>query len=221
VRGFVYNEGMRYKYFLFDWDGSLANTLSDWFRVHKKILLNNGVKVSDEVVCRETFGSLDARELGIANVEKYLEEIEQEIRPSLDSAVLNSSVREVLEMIKKNGGKVGIMTDSKKKWVKHALKNNGLKELVDVFLGREDVVNRKPDPEIIFKSLEYMGGKISETIVTGDNWKDIQAARAAGVESCLYFPKRYGEFYKRDDQLRLGATYVIEDFTELRQVVGL
>lgn len=212
---------MRYKYFLFDWDGSLANTLPDWFRVHKKILLNNEIKVSDEVVCQETFGKLDAGELGITNVEKYLDEIEQEIRPSLDSAVLNPGAREVLEMIKKNGGKIGIMTDSKKKWVKHALKNNGLKELVDVFLGREDVTERKPDPEIVFKSLEYMGGKRGEALVTGDNWKDIQAARAAGAESCLYFPKRYEEFYKREDQLRLGATYVIEDFTELRQIVGL
>lgn len=199
----------------------MANTLSDWFRVHKKVLSNNGIKVSDEVVCQETFGKLDAGELGITNVEKYLDEVEQEIRPSLDSAVLNMGVREVLETIKKNGGKVGIMTDSKKKWVKHALKNNGLRELVDVFLGREDVVNRKPDPEIVFKSLEYMGGKRGETLVTGDNWKDIQAAKAAGVESCLYFPKRYEEFYKREDQIRLGATYVIEDFMELRQVVGL
>ncbi|MFZ3068746.1 MAG: HAD family hydrolase [Microgenomates group bacterium] len=212
---------MRYKYFLFDWDGSLANTLSDWFRVHKKILLNNGIKVADEVVCQETFGKLDVGELGITNVEKYLDEIEQEIRPSLDGAVLNPGVREILETIKKSGGKVGIMTDSKKKWVKHALKNNGLKELVDVFLGREDVTERKPDPEVIFKSLEYMGGKIGETLVTGDNWKDIQAARAAGVESCLYFPKRYEEFYKREDQLRLGATYVIDDFTELRPIADL
>lgn len=209
---------MKYKYFLFDWDGSLADTLPDWFRVHKKILLQNGVKVSDETICQETFGKTDARELGVTDVEKYLDDIEKEILPSLDNAVLNPNVKEILEAIKSKGGKVGIMTDSKKRWVKHALRNNGLRSLVDVFLGREDVENRKPDPEIVFKALKYMGGNVSETIVTGDSWKDVQAAKAAMADSCLYFPKKYEEFYDKKSQMSLGATYVIEDFGKLENL---
>jgi HAD superfamily hydrolase (TIGR01509 family) len=210
---------MKYKYFLFDWDGSLANTLEDWYRVHKKILLQNGIKVTDEVVCQETFGKLDARELGITNAEKYLDDIETEILPSLEKAVLNPEVIEVLTYIKSQGGKVGIMTDSKKRWVKHALRNNGLRDLVDVFLGREDVEYRKPDPEIVLKALKFMGGNVRETLVTGDNWKDIGSARAAGADSCLYFPKRYGKYYDEKSQRSLGATYVIGDFSELKRLL--
>lgn len=210
---------MQYKNFLFDWDGSLADTLPDWFRVHKLILRENGIEVSNEVVCEETFGKMDASELGIRDTEKYLSEIEKVILPSLENATLNLGVLEVLKLIKEKGGKIGVITDSKKRWVKHALRNNGLRNIVDVFLAREDVTYRKPDPEIVFGALKFIGGKVKDTLVTGDNWRDVEAARAAGAESCLYLPNRYKEFYDEKKQKNLGATFTIEDFRELNAVL--
>jgi HAD superfamily hydrolase (TIGR01509 family) len=212
-------DGMKYKNFLFDWDGSLADTLPDWFRAYKKILFQNGVEATDDTVRQVTFGRTDVRELGITDAEKFFDEVEQEIRPSLDGAMLNEGALKMLMRIKNIGGKVGVVTDSKKKWVKIALRNNGLRELVDVFLAREDVERRKPDPEVIWKALKYMGGNVSDTLVTGDNWRDVEAAKAAGVDSCLYFPKRYEQFYGREMQKRLGATMMIEDFGEMERLI--
>lgn len=210
---------MKYKYFLFDWDGSLANTLEDWFRVHKDILIKNGVEVTDELVRQETFGKLDASELGITDTEKYLSEIETEILPSLNEAKLNDGVLELLKEIKKQGGKIGVVTDSKKKWVKHALRNNGLRDLVDVFLAREDVTERKPDSEIIMKALAFMKGKTDEALMIGDNWRDISAARVAGVDSVLYFPASYEKYYHKDAQKILRATYIVKSFEELKEII--
>lgn len=210
---------MKYKNFLFDWDGSLANTLTDWFLAHKKILLQNGIEVTDEVLCQEVFGRLDVKDLGVVDEEKFADDVEAEILSSLDAAVLNPGALEFLTAIKKAGGKIGIVTNSKKRWVKHALRNNGLRDIVDVFLGREDITNQKPDPEIIQKALNFMGGKLEETLMIGDNWRDVMAAREAGVDCALYFPEEYEKYYVANSQRNLAAKYLVKSFSELEAIV--
>lgn len=210
---------MKYKYFLFDWDGSLANTLPIWFAGYKKVFAKYGIEVDNKIISKEVLGDWEGpRRLGIADDEKFFKDLENEILEKVDAAVLNPNVKEVLTLIKQSGGKIGVVTASRKRWVKIALRNNGLRNLVDVFLGKEDVAFVKPDPESIFKALQYMGGKKAEAIMVGDNEKDIQAAKNAGIDSCLYFPKKYEEFYDAKYQNSLGATYVIEDFNELKEL---
>ena len=87
---------MKYKYFLFDWDGSLANTLCDWVMVHKQVLEKFGVQVSDEVVAEETLGRLDVRELGIVDTDAFVVEVVKEILPKMNSAEMNPGALEIL-----------------------------------------------------------------------------------------------------------------------------
>jgi len=63
----------------------------------------------------------------------------------------------MLKLIKEKAGKIAIVTASKKRWVKGALRNNGLRNLVDVFLGREDVEYVKRIRSLN-KALRMMGG---------------------------------------------------------------
>jgi len=37
------------------------------------------------------------------------------------------------------------------------------------------------------------------------------------VDTGIYFPSRYEEYYVRDKQLCLGANYVIQDFGEMEK----
>jgi pyrophosphatase PpaX len=142
--------------------------------------------------------------------------LEEEVLEKLNNVRLNPGALEVLKAIKAKGGKIAVVTASRKRWVKTALRNNGLRDLIDVFLGKEDVEFVKPHPEAIEKALRLMGGKPDEALMVGDNGKDIVAGRRAGVKTGLYFPKRYEEFYKRETQLGFGAEYVIEDFGEMK-----
>jgi HAD superfamily hydrolase (TIGR01509 family) len=208
---------MKYKYFLFDWDGSLADTLPIWFEGFIKVFAKHGIEVSYETIGNEVIGDWQGPErLGITNVEKFFAELEEEVLEKLNNVRLNPGALEVLKAIKAKGGKIAVVTASRKRWVKTALRNNGLRDLVDVFLGKEDVEFVKPHPEAIEKSLRLMGGKPDEALMVGDNGKDIVAGRRAGVKTGLYFPKRYEEFYKRETQLGFGAEYVIEDFGEMK-----
>lgn len=209
---------MNYKYFLFDWDGSLADTLPIWFEGFKKVFAKYGIQVSTETIANEVIGDWQGPEkLGITNSDKFFVELEAEVIDKLNNVKLNPGAFELLKKIKSGGGKIAVVTASRKRWVKTALRNNGLRDLVDVFLGKEDVEFVKPDPEAIFKALEMMRGKVEETMMIGDNGKDIMAGRRAGVKTGLYFPKKYVEFYGKDGQKNFGSAYVFENFGEIEK----
>lgn len=209
---------MKYKYFLFDWDGSLADTLPIWFAGFKKIFAKHGIEVSYETIGNEVIGDGDGpTRLGIANNEAFMTEVEAEVLEKLNTVKLNPGVMELLKKIKMGGGKIGVITASRKRWVKTALRNNGLRDLIDVFLGKEDVEFIKPDPEAVFKALKLMQGKPEETVMVGDNGKDIMAGRRAGVRTGLFFPDRYQEYYGKDGQTNFGPAFVFKDFKDLEK----
>lgn len=209
---------MNYKYFLFDWDGSLADTLPIWFEGFKKVFAKHDIKVTNDTIGNEVIGDWDGpQRLGITNNESFFDEVEAEVIDKLNSVKLNSGALDLLKQIKTKGGKIAVVTASRKRWVKTALRNNGLRDLVDVFLGMEDVEFVKPHPEAIEKALRLMGGKPEEALMVGDNGKDIMAGKRAGVKTGLYFPPRYQEFYGKDGQKNFGPTYVIEDFVEMEK----
>ncbi|HSV94699.1 MAG TPA: HAD family hydrolase [Spirochaetia bacterium] len=211
---------MRYKYFLFDWDGSLADTLPIWFAGYTKVFAKYGIKVTNEIIAKEVIGDWEGPgRLGITKVEEFFEELEKEVLDKLNEAKLSPGVMELLKKIKVDGGKIAIVTASRKRWVKGALRNNGLRDLVDVFLGREDVEYVKPDPESLNKALRMMGGNKEEAIMIGDNGKDVLAGKAAGMDTGLYFPKKYEEFYIKEIQQGWGARMMIENFEELERLL--
>ena len=189
-----------------------------WFKTFKETFSDYGIKTDYKEIGELVLGDWEGpRNLGITNVEEFFGKMEAELMPKLPDVQLNPGVKETLEKIKKAGGKIGVVTTSKKRYVKKALKNNGLSKVVDVFLGKEDVENYKPDPEILFKALNFMGGKPSEAIMVGDTSKDIEAAKRAGMASVLYFPDEYHKYYDEVRQKSLGAMYVIKSFQELEK----
>ena len=54
----------------------------------------------------------------------------------------------------------------------------------DLILGGEPVVNLKPHPEMILKTLEVLKVFPKNAVMIGDSVSDIHAARAAGVQVC-------------------------------------
>lgn len=196
----------------------MADTLPIWFEGFKKVFAKHGIVVTNEIIAKEVIGDWQGPErLGITNLEKFFTELEEEVLEKLNKAKLNPGVFDILRQIKEKGGKIGVVTASRKRWVKGALRNNGLRDLVDVFLGKEDVEFDKPHPEGILKALELMKGKPEEAMMMGDNGKDIMAGRRAGVRTGLYFPARYEEYYGKDGQTNFGPSFVFKDFGEMKK----
>jgi pyrophosphatase PpaX len=52
-------------------------------------------------------------------------------------------------------------------------------------VGVEDVTHPKPHPEGLERILTHMGKRPERTLVVGDSWSDVEAARNVGCWSCL------------------------------------
>jgi len=211
---------MEYKYFLFDWDGSLANTLPLWFETFRKVFGEYGVSISDMEIGKDIIGVVDGpAKFGITNLDEFRERTEELTLEKLTKVELNGGAKNLIEKIKSHGGKVAIVTTSRRVYVEQAIRNNGIWDMVDVFLGKEDVTKYKPDPEILIKALVMMDGEIEKAIMTGDTEKDIFAAKNAGIKSVLYYPDRYKEYYDKVRQESFGANKIISSFVEMEELL--
>lgn len=93
--------------------------------------------------------------------------------------------KEVLLDLKKEGFKLGIVTNKIHSLTEYALKCIDLENIFDVIVGFNDVSKPKPCREGILKAIDFFKGKKSETLYIGDNKSDYLTALDAGVDCCL------------------------------------
>ena len=82
--------------------------------------------------------------------------------------------------------KVGIVTSAFREDVAIAQEIYPIFKKFDVIVTWDDVAKPKPNPEPILKALELLSIPASNTIYVGDLPTDVQAAKAAGLQSVAY-----------------------------------
>ena len=105
---------------------------------------------------------------------------------------LYPGVREMLEELHSQGVRLGIVTQKTRSMEFEGypagaimeLEEIGISNLFRVIVGFEDVAEHKPHPEGINIALSSLKSEPEETIMVGDSFADIEAARAAGCSSC-------------------------------------
>lgn len=93
--------------------------------------------------------------------------------------------KEVLLELKKEGFRLGIVTNKIHHLTEYALKCIGLDGIFEYIVGFNDVSHPKPDKEGIEKGIKYFSSSKEKTLYVGDNKSDYMTAVNAGVDSCL------------------------------------
>ncbi|GBG09091.1 pyrophosphatase PpaX [Paenibacillus agaridevorans] len=127
------------------------------------------------------------------------------------------AVKEVLERLKANGVKLGVVTTKMRLTTERGLKFVGIHSYMDVVITIDDVANAKPHPEPVLKALELLGADPATALMLGDSTVDMEAASAAGVLPVGVAWSMKGGQILRD----AGAAYVIDDMRELYAFAGL
>jgi len=111
----------------------------------------------------------------------------------------------VVEMMAALPGRKSTATTKGTPTTRSVLEKFGLLPYFDHVQGT-DGFPAKPEPNVIYASLDVFGAKPSECLFVGDSAADMEAGRRAGVKTCavLY---GYGE---REDLLKWSPDYVIE-----------
>lgn len=120
----------------------------------------------------------------------------------------------VLETLRLLSDKGYILTiaSSRSHWsLMEFVEKMGLQLVLPYILGADDVVQNKPHPEPVLKTLEHFGCTPDEALVVGDTWYDIEMGRRAGVRTCGV---TYGNG-TREELVNAGANWLIDDFGEL------
>lgn len=178
--------------FLFDFDGTLFDTLESSIYVFEEAYKHIGIKVNhDEVLgyTREPIPNSYKRLVGsMDGYPSFIKDIDDLVHSQkvVDMTEIYSETAEILKFLKANKKTVGIVTSNSKKHVIDVLNKFGLTSYFDVIVGNKEAPNPKPSPEPILKALELLGEHNKEKVVyIGDALNDAIAATNAGVTPIL------------------------------------
>lgn len=204
---------------LFDLDGTLIDTneliIQSFLHVFEKYYPEQYKR--DDVLpfmgptLIETFGEM--------NPEKMDEMIQMyrdfNISKHDSMVIAFDGVVDTLKTLKAEGYKLAIVTSKLREVAKMGTKLTKIDEYFDVFVGHDDVKVHKPNPEALLLAMEKLGSKPEETMMIGDNFHDINAAKAAGTVSVgvawTVRGREYIESYQPD--------YVIDQISDLLDIL--
>ena len=184
----------KYDLYLFDFDGTLLNTLSSLEYVFTYSYGKIGINFKPEDTVLFSRVSLQqGYEIVHANPDDWPLFCDT-IEASLDfpeALKRNEPYAESMEFFKYlEDHKIlaGIVTSNKQKHVKDVLTVMGVDtRLFTVYMGSKQYENYKPHPEPILKALEAFGykGPLDKVVYVGDGMNDMECAINAGVDAVL------------------------------------
>jgi HAD superfamily hydrolase (TIGR01509 family) len=93
-----------------------------------------------------------------------------------ENACLDSSKVDLLKFLKANNIEVACVTNSIRKTAFLMLEKTGQKDLLDLIITNEDVVNAKPDPEGYISAMKKLNALSTNTLIVEDSDKGFEAA---------------------------------------------
>ncbi len=180
---------MKYmKAIIFDFDGTLANTLPICFAAFQHVFKEFDEKElsSDEI--KSMFGP---SETGIIrdnlihmNKDQAIERFYEKYVENHSSLVKhNREIDEMIKSLKEYGFKLGIVTGKARRSLDISLSALQMENLFDVIITGDDVLKPKPHPEGVLKALRLLGVKNNEAMFIGDSDADILAGNDANVHT--------------------------------------
>jgi phosphoglycolate phosphatase len=205
----------KYKLYVFDLDGTLADTKDDLGRAFSKVVVSHGFKEpnEEEVVAAIGRGIVNAlcKLTGMNEVpERYIEEfMVAYVECCCDNVSLYAGAKELLERLKGEGAILALVTMKPKVPALKILKHLEIGIFNDV-LAFEDVEKRKPDPDSLIKLMDKYSLLPGDVLMVGDSITDILYAKAAGVDICVM---EYG-YGNREEMLARNPEYFLGHFSE-------
>jgi phosphoglycolate phosphatase len=131
----------------------------------------------------------------------------------LDKTVLYPHVKQVLE--KYRNKKKAVVSNKHEKYCREILEGLGIAGYFQLILGSDSVQKPKPAAFPLIKVMNDLKVSPERSIMIGDGFNDIMAARAAGVDCCAV---GYG-FGERNELLSHAPAYFIDDMEDLLKIV--
>ncbi|MDO8497715.1 MAG: HAD-IA family hydrolase [bacterium] len=191
---------------LFDFDGTLLNTLPGWMKVIDNKLreiegsasLIKPLPNTYQDIMRTLAAELmSIKDYGVSHNEalSFVDSVIVGSISEIEKADLHHGMRKLLAEINKKKVKAGIVSSTKTETIVNSLRRLKIDTNFLSVVGRDRVTKTKPDPEPVELCLAELKVAPSKAIMIGDHESDIIAANRAGVKSILFYPEIHEAFY--------------------------
>lgn len=208
-----------YNTYLFDFDGTLVDSMPTFADVMIRILGEEGLTQPDGFVKIITplgyggtadylisLGSASSREDLLARMQAYAYEEYAHRIP------LKKGVREALEQLKARGASLNILTASPHSVLDVTLARLGICDMFEHVWSSDDFNTTKANPEIYKMAAERLGVLPSEYVFVDDNLGALRTARAAGVAAYGIYDDSSADYI---DEIRESADAYLYLLTDL------
>lgn len=214
---------MNIKTFLFDFDGTLVDSMPYFSAAMLRILDENNISYGSDIIKIITpLGFLGTaeyfRELG---VEKSVEEIGILMRDYLyeeysKNVPAKKNVISMLKKLKDNGFSLNVLTASPHLTLDVCLKRLEMWDLFDNIWSCDDFNTSKSDPEIYKSAAKKLNVPVYEVLFFDDNINADKTAKTAGMKTCGVYDKSSEEYI---DDIKSVTDYYINDFSEIDNIL--
>lgn len=209
-----------FKAYLFDFDGTLVDSMPAYASLIKGILDEYNLEFSDELLRTLTpLGTYGNAKYLIENmgVEETLETIVEKLGQNAyieyaEKIPAKKNVIEVLKKLKGSGASLNVLTASPHITLDVCLKRLGIFDLFDNVWSCDDFNTNKANPEIYKMAAEKIGEKIENILFLDDNFNADKTAKSAGMKVCGVYDESSAEY---EDEIKSITDFYIRDFEEL------
>lgn len=207
---------------LFDLDGTLVDSIPFWIEANIQALKSLGVRIDAETFLKDFYhqglhyeGILEKLSAKSKNSDQFYRN-----RDDLFTELVRTKIEWIdgTEAVMKKCAAnypLGMMTGSRRGFIDAMDERLKLTSLFSCIITRDDTgMKMKPDPFGLLLLAERLGVKSEDCLYVGDQKVDVDAAKNAGMSSCLI------QWEQTPEGAEDGADYVIETIKDLKDIIG-
>ena len=205
--------------YLFDFDGTLVDSMPTFVSSTLRILDENGISYGDDIVkiitplglngTAEYFVSLGVPLTKEAVMEKMKEYMMENYFYHIPA---KANVISTLRELKNRGASLNVLTASPHITLDACLKRLDMFDLFDNVWSCDDFNTTKANPEIYRMAAQRLGKKVEEVLFLDDNYNADKTAKEAGMQVCGVFDPSSEDYIA---EIKSVTDYYIFDFAEL------
>jgi len=209
---------VKFNSIIFDWDGTLCQTLGLWVEGYRYGLEQMGIPLQDAEIVQDFLhdhAQLEARYPDL-RYDDLLAHAQEFVFLNIATSQLYEGVAASLDHLASLGVKTALVSTSPRHVLLAGVRAHGLENRFSFILAGDEVARIKPDPEPFQTALHALGAAPSDTLIIGDNRGDILAGKAAGTKTCLFTPQENRTYHDFDNLRQTGADFEIDHLQKLK-----